>query len=127
VSAIECDSSGDDQSPFHNAPSSSDREMKSIRRTLGEDGGSSSLAGTDVTASGGSVARRKLSDTFDMLAGGGCVEHVTLQIFLSSTKDFHPLHLSIDALLHQICHLHFHRKGKRPIDCSYLSHLGGIP
>jgi len=69
VSAIECDSSsGDDNSPFRHDNAANDIEMKTIRRSLeGErDGLSSSSDGGGAPV--GYEARRKLSDTFDMLA-----------------------------------------------------------
>jgi hypothetical protein len=74
VSAIECDSSsGDDNSPFRRDNSANDIEMNTIRRSLEGrgDGLSSSTAGGeggDLTTPVGYEARRKLSDTFDMLA-----------------------------------------------------------
>lgn len=74
VSAIECDSSsGDDNSPFRRDNGANDIVMKTIRRSLeeGGDGLSSSVAGgggSDLTTPVGYEARRKLSDTFDMLA-----------------------------------------------------------
>lgn len=74
VSAIECDSlSGDDNSHFRRDNGANDIEMKTIRRSLeeGGDGLSSSAAGgggNDLTTPVEYEARRKLSDTFDLLA-----------------------------------------------------------